>query len=1164
MSEKPTYQELEQRIRELEGTESKNDIAEIRKRSLEDFFNLVFEKHHAVMLLIEPESGVIINANIAAQNYYGYSISTLKKIKIQRINTLSPDEIAEKRQQAADEEKNYFEFSHRLSSGEIRLVEVHSSPIILNDKKYLLSVIHDITERKKVLDSLENERGFLSAVLDNIEEAIVICNAEGQLIRFNESARRLHGIPEKPITPDEWSNHYDLYRVDGKTSLPVHEIPLFKALRGEKVVGAEIIVAPKNSKHRYMVCNGQALYDHRGENTGAVIVMHDLTEQKMVEDALRESEVRYKSIFANLQDVYYEAYMDGTILEVSPSIEKLSQYKRQELIGKSLYDIYADPKERDELVKLILDQGKVDDYEIYLKDKDGSQHICSINTLLIRDNHGRPERLIGSMRDISKSKQAEEALRESEEKFRLAFHTSPDSINLNRLEDGVYIDINDGFTKIMGYTRDEVVGKSSLSLNIWENPEDRKRLVDGLTKTGYVENMEAPFVGKDGKIRYGLMSARITKISGENIIISITRDITERKQAEKKLRESEEKFRLTFDASPDSVNINRLQDGLYVDINRGFTELTGFSREDVIGKTSVRINIWDDINDRKKLVAALENSGFCENLQAQFRKKDGSITTALMSARVIQLQGEPHIISITRDISERIKIDRVIRENELKFRSLYELSPQAIALTGIASGELLDVNDKLCELTKYSREEIIGKTTTQVGFYDEKDRRIFIDELKTSGQVNGLEMDFFAKDGSILTALMFAKPINIMNEPQLLTIFYDITEQKHLQKKIAQAQKIESIGNLAGGIAHDFNNILSPIIGMSEMLIEDLPSDSPEQENAGEIFRAGIRGRELVKQILAFSRQSEHKMIPTRVQHILKEVLNLIRSTIPTNIQINQDIQSNCGLVMADPTQIHQIAMNIATNAYHAVSEIEGGVINVQLKEVELTENNPSKIGIETGRYAVLSISDNGHGMSADIIDKIFDPYFTTKEQGRGTGLGLAVVYGIVQEHKGTIKVYSEVGKGATFDIYLPLMDKPVITENLDKSEQIVTGSERILLVDDEAAIAKLEKLMLERLGYHVTSRLNSIEALEAFKAQKDDFDLVITDMSMPHMTGDQLAKELISIRPDIPIIICTGFSEKMDEEKAKEIGVKGLLMKPVVKAELTKMIRKVLDENKS
>ncbi|HSO18389.1 MAG TPA: ATP-binding protein, partial [Desulfosarcina sp.] len=368
----------------------------------------------------------------------------------------------------------------------------------------------------------------------------------------------------------------------------------------------------------------------------------------------------------------------------------------------------------------------------------------------------------------------------------------------------------------------------------------------------------------------------------------------------------------------------------------------------------------------------------------------------------------------------------------------------------------------------------------------------------------------------------------------------------------------------AGGIAHDFNNILFPIVGLSEMLIEDLPDGSFDHENAAEIHKAARRAGDLVKQILSFSRQIEQRKMPIRIQPVLKEIVKLMRATIPSNISITQSIPADCGMVLADPTQIHQIAMNLITNAYHAV-EASGGRITIGLKEARMTEGELVGTDAKPGNYAVLSIADTGHGIDPRVIDKIFDPYFTTKTQGKGTGLGLAVVYGIVKDHGGFLQVDSEVGQGSTFSVHLPILnDAGEENPSADDIGINATGSESILLVDDEAAVVKLEKQMLERMGYHIEERVSSIEALKAFEAKPDAFDLVITDMTMPHMTGDQLARKLMSIRKDIPVIICTGFSERIDNEKAAALGVKGVLFKPVVKSDMARMIRKVLDEAKS
>lgn len=472
---------------------------------------------------------------------------------------------------------------------------------------------------------------------------------------------------------------------------------------------------------------------------------------------------------------------------------------------------------------------------------------------------------------------------------------------------------------------------------------------------------------------------------------------------------------------------------------------------------------------------------------------------------------------------------------------------------------MLYLNKAFERIIGWKTEEVVNIDMMEEVYPDPEYRQQAFDYM----QKNSIEWKEFkvrAKSGDIVDS----EWSNIkLEDGTQIGIGIDITERKKLESNLKQAQKMESIGTLAGGIAHDFNNILYPIIGFSEMLKEDLPPDSPEHESAQEIFNAGRRGGELVKQILAFSRQTEHKLSPVHFQKILTEVCKLTRSTIPSDIEIHHDIQKDCGLVMAESSQLHQIAMNLITNAYHAV-EKTSGEISIKLKEIMLDNDDLKDSPLKPGQYVMLSVSDNGVGIPREIKNNIFEPYFTTKGKGKGTGLGLAVVYGILTEHKGDIKVYSEVGKGTTFNVYLPLMKKDAEKGVADQVSQIEIGTENLLLVDDEVSVAKLEKLMLERLGYKVTVQTNSVDALTVFEANPESFDLVITDMTMPAMTGDQLAREILLIKPDIPIIICTGFSERVNKEQAQVIGVKGFLMKPVIKFDMAQMVRKILDEAKN
>ena len=438
-----------------------------------------------------------------------------------------------------------------------------------------------------------------------------------------------------------------------------------------------------------------------------------------------------------------------------------------------------------------------------------------------------------------------------------------------------------------------------------------------------------------------------------------------------------------------------------------------------------------------------------------------------------------------------------------------------------------------------------------------KSKNNFIGVLEVINKTSG---SHFTENDVLLLSIFAQQAAIAIENARLFTALEErLKQEKAMQAELARAERLHVIGTLAGGIAHDFNNILFPIMGHAELLLMDTPEDSPSIGNLKAINTAALRAKDLIRQILTFSRQDSSELILMKMQPIIKEALKLIRSTISTTITIKHDINPDGCVIRANPTHIHQIVMNLATNAYHAMEET-GGELRLCLKEIEIHKQGTLSQIMKPGVYACLTIADTGIGMNKELTEKIFDPFFTTKELGKGTGMGLSVVHGIVDKMGGTIRVHSEPGKGSEFYVYFPVEMSSSEEHSVQLKEPIPCGNEQILLVDDEEMILAMEKQVLERLGYEVTSRSSSLEALEAFRANPDKFDLVITDTAMPNMPGDKLSAELIKIRPDIPILLCTGFSEIMSEEKATSLGIKGFLLKPIVMKDLAQKIREVLE----
>ncbi|MDR3570143.1 MAG: PAS domain S-box protein [Syntrophobacteraceae bacterium] len=661
----------------------------------------------------------------------------------------------------------------------------------------------------------------------------------------------------------------------------------------------------------------------------------------------------------------------------------------------------------------------------------------------------------------------------------------------------------------------------------------------------------------------------------------VTWEIVSRKRATEALQDSEKRYRRLFESAKDGILILDFETGRVVDANPYVMELLGYSYRELCGTHLWDIGCLKDIAASKAAFKTFQENEFIRYENLSLQSRGGQCMDVEFVSNVYPVDHTRVIQCNIRDLTERKREEKILRETEEFKKSILDSVSSHMAVLD-RNGVILSVNEPWILFSfENNNSEGLPAHNSDVGV------NYLSVCLESRGEFS--EGSIAAHDG-IVAVLNGALPSFSLEYPchsPDVKRWFDMTvtplgtgergvvvshtnitnrklaeqEKALLEDQLRQTQKLEAIGTLAGGVAHDFNNILAIIIGYTEMSLMEKEEGSDEHGELMQVLQASNRAKDLVKQILAFSRRSVEEKRPVQVGLIVKEALKMLGATLPSTINISKKVTSRA-VVMGDPTQIHQVLMNLCTNAAHAIQG-EHGTLEVSLTDALLTPQEiPCPSDLQPGSYVELTVKDSGCGISPDIVGRIFDPFFTTKEKGVGTGLGLSVVYGIMKSHGGTITVESSAGEGTTFRAFFPSMMTEATAETA-RSGPLPRGQERVLVVDDEPTLAEATKKILERLGYHVAVRTNGVEALAAFRDQPRNtrFDLVITDMTMPHLTGIALAKELLRLEPDLPILLCTGFSEQTDAEKAERIGIKGFLMKPVVLKDLAAMVRKVLDE---
>ena len=1024
----------------------------------------------------------------------------------------------------------------------------------------------EIEDRKRAEHARAQTLSELRATLDATIDGIIVVSLDGKINAYSKRFVKIWNMPVSVLDSEDANQAlaHILDQILDPDSFSQKVKRLFANL--DQKSSGKLYLRDKQSFEFYS--RPQKLKD---DIVGRVWGFRDVTQQEQTNQNLLDSEQRsYALANASFEAIFFSD--KGICIDQNSVAERMFGYSQQEAIGRHGTE-WILPEDR-EIVKNNILGDYEKPYEVTAIRKDGTTFPAEIQGRMI-EYMGKSIR-VTALRDITVRKEAENALFESEERYRILAETASNyTYSLSLTSNGKFnVDwVGGEFNKLTGYTVD-IISNLEEWLSV-VHQDDHPRIEQGVARlmSGKPNTTEYRLRTKNGhELWLQDVAKPVLDKSGKSVIrvIGAVKDVSERKKAEKaivKERDFISKVLYWIDSLVVVIDI----EGYVISFNRASEQLSGFRFEDLKGKP-----FWETLlaPDEREGVQNTIKDVIHKNFPKDFRNhwvtKTGE--TRLIQWHNSDLRREDgsieYILCTGLDITERQKAETALKESEAKYRELVE-NANSIILRVDIPGNITFINEYAEKFFGYKPDEIIGKNAldTILPKTDSSGRdleTLVSNIVKYPENFVSNENENRLRNGQRVWIAWTNRAIYDQKGDikEILCIGNDITQQKILENELRQSHKIEALGTLAGGIAHEFNNILGIIIGNTELAIDDVPEWNPAKDCLEEIRTASLRAKDVVRQIMSFSRKTPATRKPIQISAIIQESLKLMRATIPINIEIHQEILCKGEMILANPTEINQILMNLCSNSVHAM-EGDTGVLKVRLETTVLDGHSAARYnGLTSGEYVKLTVKDSGSGIDSTLIGLVFDPYFTTKDVDKGLGMGLAVVYGIVKKHDGAIRVNSKVGQCTTVEVLFPITKE---TTQIEKgaSNDLPRGTERILFVEDEASLVKMVTQMLGRQGYEVMGKTSPTEALKLFQEESEKFDLVITDMAMPDMTGDRLAQELIKIRPTIPVIICTGHSDRMNEEKAIQSGIAAYTMKPLVKTDLVNTVRRVLDKSK-